>query len=271
MIIAFALLPVHVLSSTHVRSRVRTMVHVVTCTGMAVCCILQLLDKYTYVYSITTNRSYSSACLDACLMQTFSPCTQCSGTFFHLDSANQLRRTLCLTRTIGLRPHIAIPGAGCACWLTRTRHRHSMVMSEHAFHTWAVSSQSQRQPRTYSPGAKSAGIATVSMILTVVGQLPAQGPGLKPYLPTAIGARTGGCVPFEHGGANSASGDCGSGFIAHMLPAGQVPVVQPGTETATATATHARHKKLFHPATGGGSVRVGCALHACVLSLPSVT
>ena len=86
---------------------------------------------------------------------------------------------------------------------------------------------------------------TVSTMLTVVGQLPAQRPGLVPYLPRAMGARTAGLVPLLHGGGKSAVGDSGlrkhtprgqpaqgmearggsgtpaySGFIAHMLPSG---------------------------------------------------
>ena len=59
---------------------------------------------------------------------------------------------------------------------------YSIVMSAHADHTWAVSSQSQRQPRTYSPGARFFGTRTSSMMTTLVGQLPAHGPGLNPYL-----------------------------------------------------------------------------------------
>ena len=59
------------------------------------------------------------------------------------------------------------------------------------------------------------------MMITVVGQLPAHGPGLVPYYsPTAIGARTGGEAPALHGGGKSFVGDWGSGFIAHIDPAG---------------------------------------------------
>ena len=50
---------------------------------------------------------------------------------------------------------------------------------------------------------------TVSTMLTVVGQLPAQRPGLVPYLPRAMGARTAGLVPLLHGGGKSALGDSG--------------------------------------------------------------
>ena len=49
------------------------------------------------------------------------------------------------------------------------------------------------------------------------------GPGLVPYSPTAIGARTGGDVPALHGGGKSVVGVCGSGFIAHIEPSGNVP------------------------------------------------
>merc|ERR1719472_700088 len=79
-----------------------------------------------------------------------------------------------------------------------------MVISLQAFHTCAVCSQSHRHDRTYSPGAVSAGMRTVSTMLTVVGQLPAQRPGLVPYLPRAMGARTAGLVPLLHGGGKSA-------------------------------------------------------------------
>merc|ERR1711924_161938 len=63
------------------------------------------------------------------------------------------------------------------------------------------------------------------MMVTVVGQFPAHGPGLKPYLPTAMGARTRGRVPALQGGGKSAVGLCGRGFMAHMDPGGKVPSV----------------------------------------------
>mmetsp|Transcript_49851 Transcript_49851/g.157749 ORF Transcript_49851/g.157749 Transcript_49851/m.157749 type:complete len:217 (+) Transcript_49851:103-753(+) len=97
-------------------------------------------------------------------------------------------------------------------------------MSLHADHTCAVSSQSHRQPSTYSPGGVSAGTRTVSRMLTVVGQLPAHGPGLLPYSPTALGARTFGSKPARHL-AGKALSLMGNGFIAHIEPAGYVPSV----------------------------------------------
>jgi hypothetical protein len=66
---------------------------------------------------------------------------------------------------------------------------------------------------------------TVSTIFTVVGQFPAQRPGLEPYLPNAIGARTIGLTPLLQGGGKSVVGVSGSGFIAHILFSGYVPSV----------------------------------------------
>ena len=96
------------------------------------------------------------------------------------------------------------------------------MISLQAFHTCAVSSQSQRHPSTYSPAAMSFGTSSSSQIVTVVGQLPAHGPGFDPYCPLAMGARTAGAAPARQGGAKL-SGPTGRGFIAHIDPAGNVP------------------------------------------------
>ena len=49
-----------------------------------------------------------------------------------------------------------------------------MVMSEHEVQTWAVSSTSQRQPSTYSPGFVSAGIFSTSTTEMANGRSPEQ-------------------------------------------------------------------------------------------------
>lgn len=48
----------------------------------------------------------------------------------------------------------------------------------------------ERPRLPYSPGVMSAGTRTLSTMFTVVGQLPAHGPGLELYPPFAVGAAT---------------------------------------------------------------------------------
>lgn len=71
---------------------------------------------------------------------------------------------------------VLAPAEFCA----QRRLSYAVVMSLHPFQTCAVSSQSHRKERTYSPGAMFVGTLTWSTIFTVVGQLPAHGPGFVP-------------------------------------------------------------------------------------------
>merc|ERR1712087_202829 len=98
-----------------------------------------------------------------------------------------------------------------------------MVMSEHEDQTCAVSSQSQRQPRTYSPGVMSAGIFNVSMTITVVGQLPEHSLGSVPIRALGLVGAGMGVWPEHGAGKNPAPAPAGIGFMAHVLPSGNVP------------------------------------------------
>merc|ERR1712118_633785 len=68
---------------------------------------------------------------------------------------------------------------------------HTMVMSEHELHTWAVSSTSQRHPNTYFPGGVSSGILRTSTTLIAKGLSPEQ----RSVLPSIL--------TESHGGSNS--------------------------------------------------------------------
>jgi hypothetical protein len=95
----------------------------------------------------------------------------------------------------------------------------AMVMSAQELHTWAVASQSYRNPNTYSPAGVSAGTVSVSIMETPIGNLPEQLP-LSSF-------REASASP--HGGANCIGVEAvpkGSGFTAHMDPGGVVPVVR---------------------------------------------
>mmetsp|Transcript_46081 Transcript_46081/g.76152 ORF Transcript_46081/g.76152 Transcript_46081/m.76152 type:complete len:215 (-) Transcript_46081:690-1334(-) len=133
-----------------------------------------------------------------------------------------------------------------------------MVTSAHACHTCVVSSQSQRQPSTYCPGWRSAGMMSPSTICPPV-QSPEHSPCCVFWSLCAAG-----CVQFDapeqsegHGGAkdkHSNSPVCeafscmqpalfspmrGTGFRAHVDPAGIVP-------SSTNTPCNVIRVPLFH-------------------------